>query len=213
MKKITSRDYHDYVIKDGQFIGAFEEMYKNVDDPWHLGEATAIQYDIALYLIRRYGIGGSASIFDIGCGKGEFTARLKRHLPDTNILAVDISTTAIEKARQKFDNLDIVFKVMDIQKEYNKIREKYDLIIMAGVVWYILPDFKDIISYLGDKTLKEEGYFMITNQPFYKPEEQKYGNEIMTCVEDMLKLVDMKVVEMVELNRLTNHTVTVLFHK
>ncbi|MCB0782118.1 MAG: hypothetical protein KDC03_21740, partial [Flavobacteriales bacterium] len=28
-------DYHDYVIRDGQFIGAFEEMYRNVADPWH----------------------------------------------------------------------------------------------------------------------------------------------------------------------------------
>ena len=28
--------YLDYVIKDGKFIGQFEEMYKNVSDPWKL---------------------------------------------------------------------------------------------------------------------------------------------------------------------------------
>ena len=27
--------YQDYVIKDGQFIGRFEEMYRDVSDPWH----------------------------------------------------------------------------------------------------------------------------------------------------------------------------------
>ena len=32
--RITSKDYHDYVIKDGNFIGEFEQMYQNVDDPW-----------------------------------------------------------------------------------------------------------------------------------------------------------------------------------
>ena len=28
--------YQDFVIKDGKFIGQFEEMYKNVSDPWKL---------------------------------------------------------------------------------------------------------------------------------------------------------------------------------
>lgn len=28
------KTYHDYVIKDGQFIGEFNEMYRAFDDPW-----------------------------------------------------------------------------------------------------------------------------------------------------------------------------------
>lgn len=52
MKRINSKDYHDYVFKDGKFIGAFEEMYQNVEDPWHHGDATAIYYDKDLYLIQ-----------------------------------------------------------------------------------------------------------------------------------------------------------------
>ena len=27
--------YQDYVIKDGKFIGKFEEMYQKFEDPWH----------------------------------------------------------------------------------------------------------------------------------------------------------------------------------
>ena len=30
--------YQDYVIKDGKFIGKFEEMYQKFDDPWHQSE-------------------------------------------------------------------------------------------------------------------------------------------------------------------------------
>ena len=26
--------YQDYVIKDGKFVGEFEQMYKDFDDPW-----------------------------------------------------------------------------------------------------------------------------------------------------------------------------------
>ena len=28
--------YKDFIIKDGKFIGKFEEMYKKFDDPWLL---------------------------------------------------------------------------------------------------------------------------------------------------------------------------------
>jgi len=64
-----SKDYHDYVIKNGKFIGAFEEMYQKFEDPWHHGDATAVQYDMALYLIKRYKIcagGGQSSISAVG---------------------------------------------------------------------------------------------------------------------------------------------------
>lgn len=34
IKKTTQKSYHDYVIKDGEFIGDFENMYRNCEDPW-----------------------------------------------------------------------------------------------------------------------------------------------------------------------------------
>ena len=36
MSHTGTTDYHDYFIKDGRFIGRFEEMYRDVDDPWHI---------------------------------------------------------------------------------------------------------------------------------------------------------------------------------
>lgn len=213
MRKHTkSKDYHDYIIKDGKFIGAFEEMYQNIDDPWHHGDATAIQCDLALYLINRYRICDRGFVLDIGCGKGAFTARLKQQLPNAHVLAVDIAPTAIKKAKQKYENLGIEFQVMDIQKEYKNITKPFDLIVMSGLMWYILPDFRAIVNYLGEKVLKDDGY-LLTSQPFYKPEEQKYGKEIVSTVEDMLSLIKLEVLEIVETNRLTNHNAIVLFKK
>lgn len=213
MTKPESQDYHDYVIKDGKFIGAFEEMYQNIDDPWHHGGATAIQCDLALYLINRYSNYDSGSVLDIGCGEGAFTVRIKRQLPNAHILAVDIAPTAIKKAKQKYGNLGIEFQVMDIQKEYRNISEQFNLIVMSGIMWYILPNFGAIVNYLGEKILKKDDAYLLTSQPFYKPEEQKYGKEIVSTVEDMLNLIDLEVVEMVELNRLSNHTAIVLFKR
>ncbi len=194
-RQTKSKDYHDYVIKDGKFIGAFEEMYQNVDDPWHHGDASDIQYDLALHLTNKHGIcKGGGLVLDIGCGKGAFSARLKHQMPKAHILAVDISPTAIRKAEQKCGRFGIKFQVMDIQKEYKNITERFDLIVRS----------------LARRALKSDGHLLI-NQCFYKPEEQRYGKETVATIEDMLNLVNLEVVGMIELNRLINHDAIVLF--
>lgn len=35
--------YQDYVIKDGQFVGNFEQMYQNFLDPWHQSEISHVK--------------------------------------------------------------------------------------------------------------------------------------------------------------------------
>lgn len=209
MNKIMSRDYRDYVIKDGKFIGAFEEMYQNIEDPWYHRDATALQYDLALLLIERHKIcSNGGEVLDLGCGKGAFTSRLKASISKANILAIDISPTAIKKAETIHGKNGIVYQVMDLQKKYDKINGEYDLIIMSQLMWYILPLFEDIVHHLSKK-LTDDGYFLI-NQTFYKPEDQKYGEEIVSTVEDMLRLMNLEVTEMIETNRLSNHNVVAL---
>ncbi len=36
--------YQDYVIKDGKFIGRFEEMYQKFEDPWNQKACIADSY-------------------------------------------------------------------------------------------------------------------------------------------------------------------------
>ena len=114
MEQIKSQDYHDYVIKEGRFIGAFEEMYRNVEDPWRHGDAKAPPYDLMLYLLKKYEIcSQGGTIFDVGCGKGAFTARMRAEMPLAKITAVDIAPTAIQKARARYGSLGIEFDLFD----------------------------------------------------------------------------------------------------
>ena len=56
MSELKSKDYHDYFIKDGRFIGRFDEMYKNVDDPWHIDRlGRRLDMDAALLLLKTSG--------------------------------------------------------------------------------------------------------------------------------------------------------------
>ena len=210
---MQSKDYHDYVIKNGKFIGKFEEMYQNIKDPWLHGKASALQYDIALYLIDRHKICcKKGRILDIGCGKGAFTSRLKKDLPKAEITAVDISSTAVKKAIKQYGKMGIDFKVADIQKDYKKIKGKYDLIVMSEIMWYILPDLKNILSHLPKNTLKKGGHLLI-NQAFYKPGAQKYGNEFIEKPEDLINLIKLKLVERIDVHKLNNFDAIMLFQK
>jgi len=212
-KKIPFGNYRDYVIKDGKFIGAFEEMYQKIEDPWNHGDAMAIQYDLALLLLRRHAIcqhGGR--VLDIGCEKGAFTSRIRDALPQCSITGIDISPTAVQHAREKFGSRNIEFLSLNIQKDFRKIEPSYDLIIISQLVWYILPELEEILDYLTDHILAINGYLLI-NQAFYKPEEQTYGKDKICTVEDLLRYIRIPSVEMLESNRLTNHDAVLFFQK
>ena len=212
-KGIDSDDYRDYVIRDGRFIGAFEEMYRRIDDPWNIGDAREIQYDLVLYLIRRYGIcreGGK--VLDIGCGKGAFTARLRDAVPAAEISAVDISPTAVAKAGEAYPATGISFSVMDIEKDYPALPGGYDLVVLSQMVWYILPALGGIISHLLGHVLREGGYLLV-NQAFYRPEVQTYGKEVVSRVEDLVRIVGRDPLELIETNRLSNHNAVMLFRR
>ena len=62
--------YQDYVIKDGKFIGKFEEMYQKFDDPWHQskdGNFDDLSKKVVAHFIRQYQITSSV---EFGCGLG-----------------------------------------------------------------------------------------------------------------------------------------------
>jgi len=212
MKNKLSNAYHDYVFKNGKFVGAFEEMYQNVDDPWHHGNATAIHYDLALLLLKRYVNLHRGRVLDLGCGKGAFTARLKGNFPNAKVIGVDVAPTAIRKARRKYGHLGIEFRVLDV-RECQRMAEEagsdFELTVMFDLMWYVLPEFENIVRHLG-KIVRKGGWLLV-NQTFYNPDKQKYGRAVISSVEDMLKLIPYKVVEIIEINRFSNHHAIVLF--
>lgn len=61
--------YQDYVIKDGRFIGRFEEMYQKFEDPWNQKTCIRDSYirHITNISIRRYHV---KNLLEVGCGVG-----------------------------------------------------------------------------------------------------------------------------------------------
>ena len=98
-----------------EFIGNFEMMYKKdkegAFDSWEQ-DSMSLYKKIDLAIISEYNFD---TIVDLGCGKGYFTNLLKKR--NNKIYACDISKTAIEIAKTKYNN--IKFSCLDINNTDN----------------------------------------------------------------------------------------------
>ncbi|NLD95144.1 MAG: class I SAM-dependent methyltransferase [Fibrobacter sp.] len=93
-----------------------------------------------------------SSVLDVGCGPGVFLDILKKRFPHISVSGTDISSTAIELARQKFP--DSSFFEIDISKE--TIKGEWDLVTMIDVAEHIENDesaFINIRSFCKDYLL------------------------------------------------------------
>lgn len=179
-------DYHDYVIKNGKFVGKFEEMYKVCENPWSQKEEAIISYSKSdtIHTINRFGLN---NVIEVGCGLGFFTNKLTMYCPETNFSGLDVSETAIKKAKASFPNIE--FKcggVVDISRRFDV--KMYDGIIFAEILWYILDDLDNVIELLK-KCFRGK---LIVNQVFYHGTQQ-YGRDFFTNQEEMIKYFDLPV--------------------
>ena len=71
--------YQDYVIKDGQLVGEFEQMYVDFDDPWEqtTRELHSIEKIIGIQLLKK---NGHIRPLVYGCGLGMYTQMLCSNL-------------------------------------------------------------------------------------------------------------------------------------
>lgn len=171
--------YHDYVIRDGQFIGRFEEMYRKFEDPWHQSEQPNRYARIAgITHLKNFGV---KSLLECGSGLGYYSEWIYR---ETGIVpvSVDLSESAVSKARSKFPHLR--FEVADVTRDLGKYRE-VDCVMFAEILWYILPNLQDIFGVL-DKNFK--GKLLLINQVFYKG-TQKYGTEYFSNMNELVRYV------------------------
>lgn len=123
------------MVRHNQSLDAayFEEMFKGDTDPWNLEtsayEAAKFDTTVAALDGRHY-----RRAFEIGCAGGTLTQRLAPSADD--LLAIDISTTALERARRRCESLPQVrFARMAFPGE-TPDEAPFDLIVMSEVAYY-----------------------------------------------------------------------------
>ena len=134
-----SNDYHNYVIKNGEYIGDFEKMYRNCEDPWSLleneghGQENTFLKCFCEAVKQRE---NQCNIVDIGCGLGASIKVVENYIGTAS--GIDISKSAIERARIRLPAVKFciggVVDFMEHRNECGAINiEEYNVIILCNV--------------------------------------------------------------------------------
>jgi len=184
--------YQDYVIKDGKLVGEFEEMYQDFDDPWEqtTREEWASEKAVALNLIDKL---KAKKVIELGCGLGHYTNKI--HNLGVDVLGVDVSKTAIEKARSVYPGCAFaVGDILDlsIYREYQP-----DVIVMAEITWYVLEKLDKFTSFLRSDLPNTYLIHLLTTYP---PGVQQYGKDKFTNLQEIMSYFQMRYLEWGEIS-------------
>lgn len=184
--------YQDYVIKDGKFVGEFERMYQDFDDPWEQTEKEkwASEKAIAINLIQKL---GAKRVVELGCGFGHFTRRIANTGAD--VVGVDVSETAIKKALWLYPDVQFFvgdFLDFDLYRKYHP-----DVIVMAEITWYVLDKLDEFLKFIRSEF---PGIYLIHLLTTYPPGIQKYGKDKFTNLDEIMQYFHMHYLEWGEVN-------------
>lgn len=122
-------------MKTKKYYEAYDERYRQVHKrslQWFSNTSSKIVEDT----IKKYSIEKTMKILEIGCGEGRDALNLLKK--GYNLLATDISQTAIEYCKQKYPCKQEAFNVLNCLTD--RINESYDFIYAISVLHMLVPD-------------------------------------------------------------------------
>ena len=124
IKRLEAGEPVQYIVGDVNFYGNILKVNKNVLIPRRETEELV---EKTTNYIKKY-LKDNISIIDIGTGSGCIPIALKKLIPSLEVSAVDISSEALEVARENanINNVDITFLQSDV---FSNVTNKYDCII------------------------------------------------------------------------------------
>tara|TARA_B100000674_G_scaffold88732_1_gene61566 strand:- start:97 stop:735 length:639 start_codon:yes stop_codon:yes gene_type:complete len=209
--------YQDFVIKDGRFIGKFEEMYKKFPDPWQLlknnSNSQNINYQIIYNYCERVRDLKRKKKFitlEIGCGYPQISNNLFKK--GFRSFGTDISETVIIKSKKKYPKLKnkLFVSEFDNFRLYEKINP--DIIILSDVSWYILSELKNFLKWF--RKIKKKTY-LIHSLAIYEKNVQNYGKDYFYDMQTIKKFFNLKILSQVEIKNLDSdwHTIFLASNK
>jgi SAM-dependent methyltransferase len=111
-------------------------LYEENEDPWNYesSDYEAEKYEASLQALPR---DQYQNAFEIGCSIGVFTAKLAPRC--RNLLSVDLSASAVERAKERCRGFPHVnFRLMSLPAEYPA--HVFDLTVLSEVGYYLEPE-------------------------------------------------------------------------
>lgn len=185
----------------------FDNIHDNNLDGWGFSfrRSQLFRFNKYFNLLKKYKINGEA--LEIGCSTGFFVNNYLKPIFKKNLIGVDISKFAIEKARKNYS--DISFEVDSLPKT-KFIDGQFNLVTAIELLYYLSE--KERYESLDEiyRILKPEGYCIISvnigSSPYYNIDEirNQIKNKFVILEEDGLyiktyyKLVEVKLWSILE---------------
>ena len=187
--------YQDLVIKDGKFIGEFEELYQKFDNPWNQENeiySSSISRRAVCHFIERLEIN---SIIEWGCGLGATSNFIKRNTnKEIQITGIDVSETAIKKAKAKYKDIEFITDDISNIASY----KKHDCIFFSEITWYLLENKILDNCFTSMQNLSNKPYYFFHQLSFYKDGIQKYGKNYFSNLSQFIDFCPFELTAKVE---------------
>ncbi|OFW11426.1 MAG: hypothetical protein A3H96_00550 [Acidobacteria bacterium RIFCSPLOWO2_02_FULL_67_36] len=170
----------EYFIRpDGTFVGDFEGMYRNCEDPW--GQSVEVSRSpLNRIITSRIAQLPERRVLDLGCGNGD-SSELFRTEGNAEVLGVEISPTAVANAKARYPLCK--FEVASATEVARFADMRPTAICMSGLTWCILDGFRELLASIEKRF---PGALLFHTLTFYGPGMQKYGTEYFTSLDELL---------------------------
>lgn len=148
----------------------WEEVFAQ-EDPWNYGHSGYEKWKFAqtLSLLPK---GRIARALELACAEGHLTALLAPRVG--RLTAIDISPTAVKRARVRCKKLDNVeFQVLDLIK--GVLPSKLDLILCSEVLFYLPRDILDGVAAKLAAAIRPGGHILLAHGNLITDDRTKTG--------------------------------------
>jgi cyclopropane fatty-acyl-phospholipid synthase-like methyltransferase len=116
-------------------------------------------YDTAIESFCTMIPGHAPKILEIGCGPGNVTKRIKKHIPDAQITALDLADTMLSIAKNNVP--DVTFIKMDA-RAINTITTTFDALVASFVTpFFTYDECRAFFKHCSDR-LETDGFLYIS---------------------------------------------------
>lgn len=119
----------------------FEKVFSKADPyGYRFCKYETTKYQRQTEMVRRFA-GAPKSILEIGCAEGAHTVMLAEAFPEALILSIDISSKALERARDVCrDRSNVSFLEADVTRpfcEFGLAERRFDVVIQSESLYYM----------------------------------------------------------------------------
>ena len=143
-------------MRNQELTAVYNQVYKN-DSSSFYSFNTFPESKLILEMLPHW---NGLKVLEIGCGEGRLAAMLS-FAGAVHVDAVDYSEEAIKIAKNRIQLDNVSYRCTD----YREIKEKYDVVVLQGVLEHLDEPFNELDYML--KTLVRDDGLLITSSPSF----------------------------------------------